>query len=130
MTRDELLRQSKPIRQRVGELLEQCSYTDPILKIARFCKNLLQHFNALWTFLFVEQVEPTNNHAERCLRPAVTWRKKYFGTRSEYGSEFVARATSIRMTCLLQSKNAFQFICVLLESYFSNTTAPSLVATV
>jgi len=124
--RDELLRQSKPIRQRIGELLEQGSYTDPSLKIARFCKNLLERFNALWTFLTVEQVEPTNNHAERCIRPGVTWRKKYFGTRSDYGSEFVARTISIRMTCQLQSKNAFQFLQETLQSYFSKKQIPSL----
>jgi len=129
ITRDELIRQSVPIRQYVGELLEQGSYTDPSLKIARFCKNLLEHFNALWTFLSIDQVEPTNNHAERCLRPAVTWRKKYFGTRSDYGSEFVARTASIKMTCQLQSRNTFQFLSQALQSYFSKTTAPSLLVT-
>jgi transposase len=127
ITRDELLRRSRPIRQRVGALLEQGSYTDPLLKISRFCKNLLDGFNALWTFLSVEQVEPTNNHAERCLRPAVTWRKKYFGTRSDYGSEFVARTTSIKMTCQLQSKNTFQFLQQTVQSYFSKKQAPSLL---
>lgn len=127
ITRDELLRKSQPIRQRVGELLEQGSYTDPLLKIARFCKNLLSIFNALWTFLSVEQIEPTNNHAERCLRPIVTWRKKYFGTRSDYGSEFVARTASIRMTCQLQSKNTFQFLQLILQSYFDKKQNPSLL---
>ena len=48
ITRDELLRQSWPIRQHIGELLEQGSYTDPLLKIARFCKNLLKDYDALW----------------------------------------------------------------------------------
>jgi hypothetical protein len=63
------------IRKQIGDYLEQGSYTDPTLKIVRFCKNLLNNFSALWTFIFVEGVEPTNNHAERCLRPAVIWRK-------------------------------------------------------
>jgi len=127
ITRDELLRQTQPIRQRIGELLEQGSYTDPELKIARFCKNLLDSFNALWTFISIDNIEPTNNHAERCLRPIVTWRKKYFGTRSNYGSEFVARTASIRMTCQLQCKNTFQFLHQALQSYFSKTAMPSLV---
>lgn len=120
ITRDELIRQSKPLRQRVGELLEQGSYTDPVLRVVRFCKNLLERFNALWTFIYTENVEPTNNHAERCLRPSVTWRKKYFGTRSEYGSEFVSRTASIQMTCRLQSKNAFQFLSQTLKDYFAH----------
>lgn len=126
ITRDELLRQSEPIRRRLGELLEQGSYTDPSLKIARFCKNLLKHFNALWVFLSTEHVEPTNNHAERCLRPAVTWRKKYFGTRSDDGSEFVARSISVKMTCQLQGKNAFEFLCQTLQCFFEKKLAPPL----
>jgi len=111
----------------LGELLEQGTYTDPCLKIVGFCKNLLKDFYALWTFVFTENVEPTNNHAERCLRPLVTWRKKYFGTRSDYGSEYVSRTASIRMTCKLQSKNNFQFLKVLMQAHFSGLPAPSLI---
>ena len=37
ISRDELLRQAKPIQKCIGELLEQGSYTDPILKAARSC---------------------------------------------------------------------------------------------
>ena len=112
----------------VGELLEQGTYTDPALKIVRFCKNLLKDFNALWTFLSIEHIEPTNNHAERSLRPLVIWRKKYFGTRSNYGSEFVARSASVIMTCKLQSKNCFEFLSLVLKHHFSNSTAPPLFA--
>jgi transposase len=125
--RDELLIQVAPIRQRIGDYLEQGSYTDPALKASRFCKNLLEHFNALWIFLSIENIEPTNNHAERCLRHSVIWRKKYFGTRSDYGSLFVSRSASVVMTCKLQSKNAFTFISQVLKHHFSKLPAPSLV---
>lgn len=87
--------------------MEQGTYTEPKLRIVRFCSNLLTHFSALWTFLFNEEAEPTNNHAEQCLRPAVIWRKKYFGTRSDYGSEFLARTMSLITSCRLQAKSAF-----------------------
>lgn len=56
ISRYQLQLQAKPIRKRVGELLEQGSHTDPILKVARFCKNILEHFDALWTFLENEDV--------------------------------------------------------------------------
>ena len=79
---------------------------------------------ALWTFIFNEQVEPTNNHAERCLRQAVIWRKKYFGTRSDYGSEFVARMMSLITTCKLQSKNAFESLAQVINDYFKENTQP------
>lgn len=128
--RDELLQQAKPIRKRVGELLEQGTYTDPILKATRFCKNILENFNALWTFLEINGVEPTNNHAERSLRPLVIWRKKYFCTRSDYGSEFVARSASIITTCKLNGKSSFEFLTTLVGNYFSGkqTSAHLLMA--
>ncbi len=69
ITRDELIRQCEPIRKKVGECLEQGTYTDPHLRMTRIAKNLLDHFNSLWTFLYEEGVEPTNNHAEQHLRP-------------------------------------------------------------
>jgi transposase len=118
-SRDELIRKTRPIRDKVGELLEQGTYTDPNLRIVRFCSNLLTHFSALWTFIFNEQVEPTNNHAEQCLRPAVIWRKKYFGTRSDYGSEFLARTMSLITSCRLQAKSAFEALAQILSAYFS-----------
>ena len=34
-------------------------------------------------------VEPTNNAAERAIRPCVLWRKGSFGTQSHAGSRFV-----------------------------------------
>jgi len=129
ITREELLRRSYPIRKRVGELLEQGTYTDPKLRAARFCKNILKDFDALWTFLSIENIEPTNNHAERSLRHAVIWRKKYFCTHSDYGSEFVARTMSVIMTCKLQSKSSFEFICQALKNHFLKTTAPPALIT-
>lgn len=122
--REELIRCCEPIRRRVGEYLEQGIYTDPALRAVRFCQNLLKHFDALWTFLYVEGVEPTNNHAERCLRPWVIWRKKYFGTRSIYGSEYVGRNASLIMTFKLQNKNPFDYLTQAIHNHFSNLRAP------
>jgi transposase len=127
ITRYELLRQTNQIKKRIGELLEQGSYTDPLLKAVRFCKNLLKNFNALWTFLETENVEPTNNHAERSLRPSVIWRKKYFCTRSDYGTEFVARSASVNVTCKLQGKSSFDFLSPLMQNYFAKKELPSLM---
>jgi len=118
-SRDELIRKTKPIRYKVGELLEQGTYTDPRLKIVRFCSNLLAHFNALWAFIFNDDLEPTNNHAEQCLRPAVTWRKKYFGSRSDHGSDFVARTMSVITSCRLQATSAFDAFSQILTAHFS-----------
>ena len=52
-------------------------------KAAGLCRDLSKWSPALWTFARVEGVEPTNNGAERALRPAVLWRKGSFGSDSE-----------------------------------------------
>jgi transposase len=53
---------------------------------------------ALWTFVSVEGVEPTNNAAERALRPAVLWRKGCFGADSSAGNGFVAKILTVAAT--------------------------------
>jgi transposase len=122
----EFLKQVKQIRKEIGELLEEGSYTNPSLKIAGFCNNLLTHFNSLWTFLDRDNVDPTNNHAERSLRHFVIWRKKYFCTRSDYGSEFVARSASLATTCKLQNKNPFQTLSMIVQNYFAGLESSHL----
>ena len=127
INREELYHLAKPIRRAVGECLEQGLYTAPELRLVRLCKMLLENFDALWVFLEVEGVEPTNNHAERCLRPNVIWRKKYFCTRSDYGSEYVSRTATMNMTCKLQAKNPFYYLADVVRKHFSGMTAPPLI---
>ena len=47
----------------------------------------------------VEGVEPTNNAAERALRPQVLWRKGCFGADRDAGTQFVARILTVAATC-------------------------------
>ena len=63
--------------------------------VAGLCRSLLQIWPALWTFTHVPGIEPTNNAAERALRPAVLWRKGSFGTQSPAGSAFHARKLTL-----------------------------------
>jgi transposase len=76
-----------PIRAQVEAVLERAVAAD-IHHLAGSCANILQHRAALWTFVDVDGVEPTNNHAERELRAFVLWRKRCFGTQSERGNLF------------------------------------------
>src|SRR3954453_17488826 len=52
-------------------------------RTAATCRELLAGETHLWTFVRVEGIEPTNNHAERALRHGVTHRKLSGGTDSE-----------------------------------------------
>ena len=49
----------------------------------QFANNLLKVWPALWTFVSIDGVEPTNNPAERALRAPVIHRKVSLGTQSQ-----------------------------------------------
>ena len=77
-----------PVRREVERLLEASS-TCGVPKTEGVCRDLLKRREALWTFVPLEGVEPTNNVAERAIRPGVLWRKGSFGTQSAQGWRFV-----------------------------------------
>lgn len=76
--------------------------TDP--ENAKLVKLLAKHRHHLLTFLYVEGVQPTNNAAERALRPAVIVRKISAGNRSQTGARTHAVLTSLIQTCCQQGK--------------------------
>src|SRR5439155_12771688 len=76
----------------------------------RFANNLLKIWPALFTFVTVEGVEPTNNSAERALRGPVIHRKLSHGTQSEDGERFIERALSASVTCRLQRRSLFAYL--------------------
>ena len=47
----------------------------PQIKARKTCKKLLKHAESLWTFVYIEGVEPTNNRAEQAVRHGVILRK-------------------------------------------------------
>jgi transposase len=96
-------------------------------KTAATCKELLARETALWTFVRVEGIEPTNNSAERSLRPAVLWRKMSFGTQSERGSRFVASMLTVLMSCQQQQRNALAYLTACCRAFYANRPVPSLV---
>jgi transposase len=63
----------------------------------------------LWTFVD-EAVEPTNNAAERALRPAVLWRKGSFGSQSETGLRYAERVLTFTSTCRQLQTHPFDFL--------------------
>ncbi len=63
-----------------------------------------RHRQWLWTSTEVEGIEPTNNEAERALRPAVIYRKLSFGTQSERGSRYLERILTVSEKCRRQSR--------------------------
>jgi hypothetical protein len=96
-------------------------------KTARTCQELLKVEQALWLFVRVVGIEPTNNAAERALRPAVIWRRISLGTQSALGSLFVARMLTVTQTLRAQQRPVLDFLTEACEAARQGTPAPSLL---
>jgi transposase len=91
------------------------------------CKKILASANALWTFLKTPGVEPTNNIAERAIRPAVIVRKRSFGSDSEQGATFFARILSAVTSLRAQFRPVFAFFENTLIAARSGSNTPSMI---
>jgi transposase len=96
-------------------------------KAQALCWSLSDLGEALWTFAEVEGVEPTNNAAERALRPGVLWRKGSFGTQSDRGSRFAERMLTVAASCRLQGRHLLSFLEQVCRAAMLGTSMPSLV---
>jgi len=124
--RQTLVQKSVPIKARMNRCLQ--IYLDSSdHEVHTFAKGLLKHWPHLFTFLAHEGVEPTNNSAERGIRPAVQWRKICFGNRSEKGELLTARLLTVTRTCILQQRNPFEFLVDSLKAHRQGRTSPSLL---
>jgi transposase len=116
----------RPLRARVEALLADGIELGD-MKTARTCAKLLKASVAMWTFVSVEGVEPTNNSAERAVRHGVIVRKVSGGTKSEAGSRFVERILTVRATLRLQGRPVLPFLLAACEARLRRTTPPSLL---
>jgi transposase len=117
-----------PVRLALHDLL-QIGARSSWDKLQATSQDLLQHWEALWTFSRIEGLEPTNNRAERGLRPAVIWRKSCYGTQSALGSRFVERMLSVRATCEQQGHKLFVVLTEAVGAAWCGQPAPSLFPT-
>jgi transposase len=93
----------------------------------RTCKRLLKNRFAIWTFVRVDGVDPTNNQSERALRSGVLWRKMAFGSWSKRGCLYVERMLTVSETCRQQNLSAFSFLCQAISANLCNSPVPSLL---
>ncbi len=116
----------RPLRRRVeGRLRRGAALRDA--KTAATCRALLELAPALWTFIDLPGVEPTNNAAERALRPAVLWRRKSFGTHSAAGSRFAERLLTVAATLNQQHRNIVDYMTTACHASLHGKSAPSLL---
>lgn len=121
-----LRRKLNPLHGKLYLLLEdgrECAHAPT----AATCRQLLLKYDALWTFKDTQNVEPTNNKAERALRHPVIWKQLSFGTQSDGGSRFVETLLTIVETCRQQKKNALEFVTNAITRQFEGKKHPSLL---
>lgn len=127
MKRADFQKRMEPLRTHVvARLREGASAAERA--IAGRCREILELEPALWTFVRVEGVEPTNNVGERRIRHGVMWRKTSFGTDSPKGSRFVERILTVVTTLRIQKRNVLDYLTEACEAALHGRKAPSLLA--
>jgi transposase len=127
LRRDKFREFMAPLRKQVEAALER-AVAAKLPHVSGSCADILAHRPALWTFVDRDDVEPTNNHAERELRAFVLWRKRSFGTQSERGNLFAERLMTVAHTARKQNKNVLAFLTACCTAARDGAAAPSLFA--
>jgi transposase len=125
--RPQLQEEMAPLRAQLQNLWER-GRSLPSWMVRAFCNDIRKLEPALWTFVPVEGVEPTNNAAERALRPAVMWRKGCFGADSATGNTFVARILTASVTCRQQNRHLLTYLTAAVSAHREGNPVPSLLA--
>jgi transposase len=117
-----------PIQNELRELLEHGAEKTPRHRLhRRFAANLLKLWPALWTFVSVPGVTPTNSAAERALRGPVIHRKLSHGNQSDDGERFTERSLSASVTCRLQHRSLLVYLRDLLTANQTGGALPTLL---
>ena len=125
-SREESLAALAPLREALeSSIVLGSEFCDT--KTGRTCQQLVTGKAHLWRFLTEDGVEPTNNEAERGIRPAVIWRKLSLGTHSDAGMRFVERMLTITGTLQKQGRAFFAFLEEAVACYLQGRPAPRLI---
>lgn len=114
-------------RYEIEKQLKYHSREGPTKRIRSFCKNSLRKYGLFWTYTIIKGMEPTNNRAERDLRPIVIRRKICMGTKSRKGEEFLERIYSISQTATKRGVDVWDYLKEALICHWSKKPAPKLV---
>ena len=121
-----LIAQMQPVQDAFDVLLDegmQCADAPT----TTLCRSLDRLWPALWTFVDADGVEPTNNSAERAIRPAVLWRKGSYGTQSDGGARFVERLLTVTATCRQQRRSLLDYLTTVCTAAQLGQPVPSLL---
>ena len=121
-----LARWSRKLRFRMLRLLDEggrsTGYETPGM-----CRGILRTEPAMWTFIERENVEPTNNIAERAIRPVVLLRKTSLGSQSDRGNRFVERMQTVSATLKKTGRSVHDFIGEVAHAVLLGDPLPKLL---
>jgi transposase len=121
---EEFACRARALEERLDHLIARKRYlTDADNR--RFARRLHRHREHLLRFLYVDELDATNNLAERQLRPAVITRKTNGCNRSNAGAETHSILASVLATCRQHALPILDYL-VSLQRY--GETPPSLTA--
>lgn len=124
--RVEFVRLERAVRDGMKPCLERAASAG-IPEVSGSCANMLEHWEAMWTFIDVPGATPTNNHAERELRRLVLWRRRCFGSQSERGDRFVERMMTVTHSLRKQGRDVLAFLHGCLLAQLGQHEHPRLV---
>ena len=113
--------------QRVVDLGFAPKERTPWAQTVRTCQQLLLRKEALWTFLEIHGIEPTNNAAERALRQSVIQRKISLGVQSASGAICRSRLLTVTTTLRQQERDIWQFLEQAWIAHHRRGVMPSLL---
>lgn len=126
ISRPQLIAAAEPLIAEMRAFVENNQH-HPTREVAKFNRQLLKRWDSLFTFIYHEGVEPTNNLAERLIRPGVQTRKISYCTRSGNGQLLRARLLTVSQTCRIQQRNTLDFYRTAIFAHRNNLTMPSLL---
>ena len=126
LTVPSMARRLAPARRELLHALRR-GRTNADRKAAALCNDLLKRFVSLWTFARRPGVEPTNNLAEREIRPAVLWRKGCFGASCDAGRRFTERILTVARTLRRHGRDILAYLEAAIRARLAGTPAPRLL---
>ena len=124
--RAQLIRWARPIRVKMIRLLDEGARSRGYDTPSR-CRGILKTEPAMWTFVEREGIDPTNNAAERALRPVVIHRKTSLGSQSDRGSRYLERSHTVSATLRRAGRSIHAFIRAVAHAVLGGGEVPTLL---
>ncbi|MCB0360044.1 MAG: IS66 family transposase [Bdellovibrionales bacterium] len=113
-------------RNRLEHELGQHRFTGKLKTLAH---TFIQRAASVWLFVDTPDIPPTNNAAERDIRPYVIRRKTSLHTWSLRGDRFLERALTVAISCRKLHRNPFAFLVDAFSAAIAGNSAPLLLPT-